>query len=638
VAAAISAARCGVRRIVLANDGAWLGGQFTSEGLGAVDEWTKYRDGRTWFPRSGLFLEIMNMIEDDNRRKYGLRRPGNCFCAWTTCEPRDTELLFRKLIGPYLKSGGGPIELVENVEPSHVTVEKNRIVGVEFVVRGVADPPITLAYRPKLTIDASDWGDVVRLSGANYFCGPDLKDRFDEPSAPTSYDEVERNEINPITYCLVLKESSSPTIIDRPKHYDERRYYAATTATREEFQAFGWPKEAMRPFAPAWRDTTLPNGPYTDGPTVYHHRRLVDRRHNNLPVGSEKVLVNWPLQDYPTNRYPQHVVDELERLEPGAAKKNLVEMTPRQRRVVFDDAKRHALGLLYHLQTTVAERDLKAAGGKPIVTFRDLELTNEFGTPDRLPPKPYVREGLRTDCLYMLREQDVRDTDGNQCWAATMASDGLFGFQFNIDFHPTKRIFQNDDPREAWTLVHTKHRNWHTDTDRAMVPLRSFVPREMNGLIVAGKNLGVSSIVQSALRLHGHGMLAGQAAGTIASICLSKNLAPREIASETRHVREVQRLLLEPIDGIRGPKPPGVLIWPYHDVPPDADFFAAANWAAISGVYVAGDSVPDFDADQVVTEPERNRASEKAVQLGISRSALHATTRRELVRALFPVR
>ena len=30
------------------------------------------------------------------------------------------------------------------------------------------------------------------------------------------------------------------------------------------------------------------------------------------------------------------------------------------------------------------------------------------GTPDRLPPKPYVREGLRLEALSMLREQDRR--------------------------------------------------------------------------------------------------------------------------------------------------------------------------------------------------------------------------------------
>jgi hypothetical protein len=641
VAAAIQAARLGVKKIVLANDGEWLGGQFTSEAIGAVDEWTKYGTGRVTFPRSGLFLEIMTMIEDDMQRKYGLRRPGNCFCAWTTCEPRDTETLFRKLIAPYLKSNGGPIELLENIEPVRVSVEQNAIVGVDFEVVGVERPPVEIVIRPRLTIDASDWGDVVRLSGATYFCGPDLKSRFNEPSAPASYDEIGRNEINPITYCMVLRECAEPTIVERPPHYDENRYLAATTATRDEFQKFGWPKKAMAPFAPAWKDTALPKGPYTDGPTVYHHRRLVDRRHNGLAPGTEALLVNWPLQDYPTDRYPQHVVERLEAIAPGTSQKNLAEMTPRARRVVFDDAKAHTMGLLHHLQTTVAERDLKAAAaaGKSIVTFRDLKLSDEFGTADRLPPKPYVREGLRTECLYMLREQDVRDTDGNQCWAATMVPDGVFGFQFNIDFHPTRRIFKDDDPRETWTLVHTPQRNWSTDTDRALVPLRSMVPKSLDGLIVAGKNLGVSSIVQSAVRLHGHGMLAGQAAGTIAMVCLAHRQTPRETASEPRHVKEVQRLLLAPLDVVTNGRPPGVLLWPYHDAPCDADYFAAANFAAIMGIYVADEKKPDFDAAREVTVAEIDRANRRATEAGLKRIApiggeVRPRNRGELVRLL----
>lgn len=648
VAAAIQAARLGIKKIVLANDGNWLGGQFTSEAIGAVDEWTKYKNGRVPFPRSGLFLEIMTMIEDDMERKYGLRRPGNCFCAWTTCEPRDTELLFCKLIAPYLKENGGPIEIFQNIEPVRVAVEKNAVVGVDFEIVRPGSPQVTIVVEAKLTIDASDWGDVVRLSGARYFCGPDLKERFDEPSAPTTFDEVERNEINPITYCVMLRESATSTIIDKPAHYDERRYYAATTATRDEFQKFGWPEKAMKPFAPAWKDTALPNGPYLDGPTVYHHRRLVDRRHNNLAPGTEATFLNWPLQDYPTNVYPQHVVDELEKSSPGASKKNLVEMTPSERRVVFADAKNHALGLVYHLQTTVADRDLAAAktAGKQIVTFRDLQLTDEFSTPDKLPPKPYVREGLRAEALYMLREQDVRDTDGNQCWAAMMAPDGVFGFQFNIDFHPTKRIFKNDDPRETWTLVHTKHRNWSTDTDRAMLPLRCLVPKSLDGLILAGKNLGVSSIVQSAVRLHGHGMLAGQAAATLAA----KSLADSRISLRgwaAQGSREIQLELLRPFDVVTKTYPPAVLIWPYHDVPPDADYFVEANLAAITGVYVPDDRVPDFAAETKVTDEEILRvnrlAKSVAEQLPAEWSIRFAPivgparpqTRRELVKRVF---
>ncbi|MBA4016690.1 MAG: hypothetical protein C0483_05835 [Pirellula sp.] len=631
VAAAVQAARLGVPRIVLVNDCHWLGGQFTAEGLGAVDEWTKYRDGRAPFPRSGLFLEIMQMIEDDMQRKYGTPRPGNCFCAWTTCEPRDTELLFRKLVEPYLRKNGGPLEIVERMEPTQVVLERRAVACVEFVEVGGGETASKLLVRAGMTIDASDWGDVVRLSGAKFYCGPDLKQRFDEPSAPESFAEVGRNEINPITYNLVLRESAKPMIVPKPKHYDERRYFAATIATRAEFQGLGWPAAAMKPFAAAWRDTNLPKGPYSESPTVYHHRRLVDRRHLSLPAGSERVLVNWPLQDYPTDRYPQHVVDALEEAESGASQMNLAEMSPRLRRIVFEDAKLHALGLLHHLQTTVAERDLAAAGGKPIVTFRDLELTDEFGTPDRLPLKPYLREALRTECLTMLREQNVRDTDGVQCWAAKMATDGVFGFQFNIDFHPTRRIFLNDDPKKTWTLVHTKHRNWSTDTDRSMMPLGSLIPREIDGLIVAGKSLGVSSIVQSAVRLHGHGMLAGQAAGTLAFQARAGKFKPRELAQDPELVQQVQLALLKPMDVVTKRSPPGVILWPYQDVTPRDPWFVAANVTAVRGIYRTDDGVPDFSPKRPVTDVEVQGATAKAnVKL-----TTRPQTRGELVLALF---
>ena len=632
-AAAVQAARLGVKRIVLANDCRWLGGQFTAEGLGAVDEWTKYGEGRVPFPRSGAFLEIMRLIESDMKEKYGSARPGNCFCAWTTCEPRDTERLFRRWIEPYLTTAGGPVELIENVEPCRVDLDGNRVARVAFESPSGEPGPLV---RARLTIDASDWGDVVRLSGAKFYAGPDLKERFDEPSAPTSYDQVGPTETNPITYNLVLRESAEPNVINEPDHYDERRYYAATITTREEFRNLAWPAAAMKPFAAAWRDTTLPKGPYTEPPTIYHHRRLVDRRHFGLPAGSEVVLVNWPLQDYPTDRYPPHVVEELDASEVGTSRKNLAEMTPRQRRIVCADAKRHSLGLLYHLQTTVAERDLAAAGGAPIVTFRDLMLTDEYGTPDKLPLKPYVREGLRTECLTMLREQDVRDTDGVQCWAELMPSDGVFGFQFNIDFHPTRRIFLNDEPSDVWTLVHTKYRNWSTDTDRSMLPLRSLVPKQIDGLIVAGKNLGVSSIVQSAVRLHGHGMLAGQAAATVAGVALAANKQPRAIAADAASIRRVQRQLLAPRDAVARQQPPGVLLWPYQDLSLADPSFVAANVVAVEGVYFTEDGVPDFNAEKRPTPQELRRAVERMrTRIPSFQFSSPPKSRRDLVEALF---
>lgn len=622
VAAAVQAARLGVESIALVNDIDWLGGQFTAEGLGAVDEWTIYKGRRDYYPRSGLFLEIMTQIEADMLKRYGIARPGNSFCAWTTCEPQATEQLFRRLVAPYLTVNGGPLTIVPNYEPAHVQVESGKVAGVEFVSTTGDRPPLVI--RARLTIDASDWGDVIRLSGAGHMSGPDLKAEFHEPGAPETYADVHKNEMNPLTYCLVLRESLEPTVISEPPNYDVRRYLGATAATAEEYKTVGWPKQAQQRLQPAWRDSEMPNGPYNEPPTVYTHRRLVDRRHNNLPIGTEAVLVNWPVQDYPTYDFPAYLVEQLEATEPGASQRNLVDMTPAQRRLVFEDAKHHALGLLYYLQTIAYERVPDTA-----VSFRDLKLTDEFGTADQLPWKPYVREGLRLKALYVLREQDLRDTDGIQSWAEAMVPDNVFGFQFNIDFHPTRRIFLDDDPAGPWTHIHSSYRHWGTHTDRAGFPLRSLIPAEMDGLLAAGKNLGYTSIVSSAVRLHGHGMLVGQASATLAAECLKHHLAPRELARDWSLIRELQTLLLEPPeDPFTHTVPPGVLLWPYHDLPPGADHFVAANQLALRSILPGGSGLQDFEANRTVKRRELARAVIRAA-LSTGKQAGHEYATRD---------
>jgi hypothetical protein len=95
------------------------------------------------------------------------------------------------------------------------------------------------------------------------------------------------------------------------------------------------------------------------------------------------------------------VCDALEATERGAAMKNLVLMSREQRQIVFEDCKAHSLGLLHHLQTTVHDRAPDKAN-----SLRHYHLSTEFGTPDHLPMKPYIRESLRMKALYMMREQD----------------------------------------------------------------------------------------------------------------------------------------------------------------------------------------------------------------------------------------
>ncbi len=184
VAAAVQAARLGVPHVVLVNDIEWLGGQFSAEGVGCLDEWTLYRGKKANFPRSGLFLEIVREIRKRNASKYGLASPGNAWCGTDTVEPAVAAKLFADLIAQYEKPNDktGRITYLRSWEAARVRTEKNAITAVEFVAPN--DPKQALTVTAKLTIDCTDWGDVIRLSGARYSAGPDLKKRFGEPSAP----------------------------------------------------------------------------------------------------------------------------------------------------------------------------------------------------------------------------------------------------------------------------------------------------------------------------------------------------------------------------------------------------------------------------------------------------------------------
>lgn len=568
-AAAVQAARLGVKKIVLTHDIAWLGGQFSAEAVGCVDEWTVVEGKKTHFPRSGLFLEVLERMRAVNARKFGLPNPGNAVCGTETIEPAEAARLFDGLVAEY----AAQIRVLRPWSPVAVETAERTVTGVRF--ERPDDPKAQLTVRARLTIDCSDWGDVIRLSGAAYAAGIDLKERFGEPSAPETAEGAARNEMNPISWCVVVREAGRDATIPRPKTYQARSFAALDKTV---------------PFV----DSAYPEGIYSiTNQSIYTHRRLVDRRHNDLPIGTEKVLLNWPVQDYPVYDFPKHVADALEASEKGASLKNIVDMTPPQRRIVFEDAKQHSLGLLHHLQTAVHDR----VGDYP-QSFRYMELTDEFGTSDRLPPKPYVREGLRLQALYMLREQDIRAQDRQPRWASVMVPDGVFGFQFNIDFHPTRRRFLDGDPSGPWQFVHTKNRNWHTDTDRAQFPLRGLVPVATDGLIGGSKNIGVTSLVQAALRLHGHMMHVGQAGGTLGWLCLRDGQQPRQAVANASKVREIQRRL------VRGAGGAGTLLWPWHDLRTDDPHFEAANLLAVRRIWLPDGETLNFDAAKTVTRRE----------------------------------
>ena len=170
-------------------------------------------------------------------------------------------------------------------------------------------------------------------------------------------------------------------------------------------------------------------------------------------------------------------------------------------------------------------------------SFRRFELSDEFGTPDRCPPKPYIRESLRLRAMAMLRQQWTTGWRGNAVnYADVMPHDGIACWQFEYDFHPTRREFLDAGRTDVpWTTAFRPGRTWGPPySGRALFPARSVVPERVDGLLGAQKNLGYSSIVSSAVRLHDQSVAIGQGVGALAALSLDEQVAPRAVPEDRR--------------------------------------------------------------------------------------------------------
>ncbi len=546
-AAAVQAARMGVASIILVNDIDWIGGQFSAEALGAIDENrgpSGYGHGVP-FPRAGLFKEVMDRIEADNLKQYGQPRPGNTRVI-TTVRPAQAKRIFEELLSPYVSSG--QIRIVSNYYPVAVIKDDKgkRVAAVQFrSTKSKAETTYSeMTVHAKLTIDASDWGDVIRLCGAGYEFGPDLKSKYQEPLAPTSRKDYPLTDMNPLTYCMVIVEDESGELlppITKPANYDPRNY----------------------------RNHAYPKG----SKFVYTTRRLVDHYEYPEIKSPDVILLCFPAFDYPLDLLPKRVVDALEKIEAGASRKNIAEMSREQREIVYEDAKQYSLGFLYYMQTEVdqTEKDKR-------YSLRRFRLTDEFGTADNMPPKPYLRESLRLQAMYMMRQQDTTGHLGQSTsFASTMYHDGICCWQFEYDFHPTARRFITGDSAGPWTGIFRQGRTWGPPySGLSLFPLRSLVAREIDGLLASQKNLGYSSLVGSAVRLHDQSMAVGQAGGAVAAISLKHKKQPRTIPFDRTLLAEVWSGLCAKY---KGGQP--AMLWPFHDLEPTHPAFIAINMLAI---------------------------------------------------------
>jgi hypothetical protein len=486
VAAALAALRAG-RRVVLTEAYPWLGGQLTSQAVPP--------DEHTWVERFGVtasYRALRDGIRDYYRAHYPLTErsraarelnPGAGFVSRLCHEPRVAVAVIEAVLAPY--RGGGRLTVIQPATPVAVETDGDRLTAVRLSTGDIVAAPYIL--------DATETGELLPLSGTEYVTGFESQSDTGEPSAPP---EAQPGNMQAVSVCFAIDHVDGDHTIDRPENYAFWRDYAPPFWGGN---LLGWRAPHPRTLEPVEREFT-PN-PDDDPLSVtadqrldggdrnlWTFRRIAARRHF-VPgaYASDITLVNWPMIDY----LEGNVIDV-----PDA-------------RHHLRQARELSRSVLYWMQTEAPRPD----GG---TGFPGLRLRGDVtGSDDGLAQAPYIRESRRIRSEYTVVEQDlavsVRGDKG-----AVRYDDSVGVGMYRIDLHPStggdNYIDVASSPFE--------------------IPLGALIPRRVENLLPAGKNIGTTHITNGCYRLHPVEWNIGEAAGALAAYCLDHATPPRAVRND----------------------------------------------------------------------------------------------------------
>jgi hypothetical protein len=503
VAAALAAARCGLR-VILTEETDWIGGQLTSqavppdehpwiESFGCTRSYRRYRDGvRAYYCRHyPLSAEA---------RAAAHLNPGNGNVSRLCHEPRVSLAVLTAMLAPHVSSGRLTVLLHHRAKAA--SVKGDRVEGVEVQdLRGGRSLHLAAPY----FLDATELGDLLPLTGTEFVTGAEARKDTGEPHAP---DEARPDNHQAFTCCFAIDHRPGEDhTLDKPDDYDDWRKYVPRLTPPWPGPLLSW--KMSDPIRLKERAVTFdPTGPGRGGLNLWPYRRILDRQNFRPPFDSDICLVNWPQNDYWLgNLY-------------GVPAEDITRHVQR--------AKALSLSLLYWMQTAAPRPD-GGTGWKGLRLRRDV-----VGTADGLAKYPYVRESRRIRAEFTVLEQHV-GTDARQKATGKKREeltpepffDSVGVGSYRIDLHPSSG---GDNYIDVSSLPF-------------QIPLGALLPRRVENLLPACKNLGVTHITNGCYRLHPVEWNIGEAAGALAAFALAKKVPPRQVRKDRKLLADFQKRL-----------------------------------------------------------------------------------------------
>ena len=407
-----------------------------------------------------------------------------------------------------------------------------------------------LRFHAAYYLDATELGDLLPLLEIPYASGAEARAQTGEPDAREDGPAPDLVQTFTYPFAVDFRPGENHTIPKPPDcefNRDHQPYtltlrYGERDLTYKVFE----PVDAVEDRAArSDASATLPGAFWT------YRRILAADQFAPGQVAGDLALINWPGNDFKGG--------------------NLIDKSPAEQADLQQRAKNLSLGLLYWLQTEVP-RDDGSGHGYPELRLRP----DVMGTVDGLSQYPYIRESRRILARKTVREQDVlaRFQPGAR---AAQFQDSIGLGLYPMDIHSTPGDVAASGPTKPF-----------------QIPLGALVSAQVDNLLPACKNLGVTHMTNGCYRLHPIEWNVGEAAGALAGFCLDRVIKPHTILDDPDLLHAFQTQLLNL----------GISLYWYEDLPRDHPAFAAGQLLTLRGVWMGAEDHLRFDPEDPLTREE----------------------------------
>ncbi|MBD1911741.1 FAD-dependent oxidoreductase [Leptolyngbya sp. FACHB-16] len=525
----------------------WLGGQISSQGVSAIDEsramQTRQNHSQSWLKFKQRIaqqpLHLPAWLEHSESRT--VKESNSCWVGKLCFPPKAGAIAAREALEAAAKKApGSRWETAIAFKGATFDATGREIIAIHALRRVPHSPDYVpagrfskeLAYwyswsddaifekiplrleafsgKRLMVIDATDTGELVGWAGIPHRLGSESKATTQEANA-ASLDNPECTQAFTYPFALALHDDGGTS-------HSELRQVQPLYGRHEHR-----------------REYDLQNMPTFSGKSFFNYRRIVSSVRNDpftaTPVLGDVTMVNWN-QGNDWNWMNPSLILTDEQLDASGQRQNWLGGISE---IALRKGEDHALLFAEWLLETQVDPEF------PLTYLMGAD--SPMGTVSGLSMVPYIREGRRIlgrkaygQEEFMIRESDLRrDMSGGRDFSATKI--GIT--HYDLDMHGCR--YRNWQPSGEASTAPAHETKIHP----VQIPLESLIPQGVDNLLIGGKSIAVTHIVNAVTRVHYGEWTVGGAAGAIAAyLQTSPTLTPGDIVPNGL-ISEVQAYLVK---------------------------------------------------------------------------------------------